>query len=141
MNLTADDLEDFVAWRGKLHAASELSGQERSTAREVAAFLAPTQPGVVVGELGGEGVALVYAGAAPGPTVLVRAELDALPIQEISGVAHRSTSAGKAHLCGHDGHMAMLAGLGRDLGRRAPGAGARCCCSSRPGRSGPEGRR
>ncbi len=116
MSLTADDLEDLAAWRRKLHAAPELSGEERSTAREVAAFLAPTEPDGVVGELGGEGVAVVYAGVAPEPTVLVRAELDALPVNEISDVAHRSTRATKAHLCGRDGYVAML-------GRRRPRRG------------------
>ncbi len=116
MSLTADDLEDLAAWRRKLHAAPELSGEERSTAREVAAFLAPTEPDGVVGELGGEGVAVVYAGVAPGVRALARGELDALPVNEISDVAHRSTRATKAHLCGRDGYVAML-------GRRRPRRG------------------
>jgi amidohydrolase len=53
----------------------------------------------------------------------VRAELDALPIQEISEAPHRSAVPGKAHLCGHDGHMAILAALARGLGRQRPQRG------------------
>ena len=73
--------------------------------------------GVVTG-LGGHGVAAVYEGAEPGPTVLIRAELDGLPIEETSTFAHRSQVRGKGHLCGHDGHMTMVAALGRGLQRR-----------------------
>jgi hypothetical protein len=49
----------------------------------------------------------VFAGAEPGPTVHLRCELDALPIQESNRFAHRSAVNGVAHLCGHDGHMAI----------------------------------
>src|SRR5690606_41957221 len=58
-----------------------------------------------------------------GLTLLFRAELDALPIAEISDVPHRSTIEGKGHMCGHDGHMAILAALGRLFGRQRPASG------------------
>ena len=54
---------------------------------------------------------------------MFRAELDGLPIQEVSEAEHRSAVAGRAHLCGHDGHMATLAGLARGLGRQRPQRG------------------
>src|SRR5690606_22892143 len=73
--------------------------------------------------LGGHGVAFVYDSGRPGATVLFRAELDALPIAEISDIPYRSTVEGKGHMCGHDGHMAILAALGRQFGRRRPAAG------------------
>ena len=56
---------------------------------------------------------------------MFRAELDGLPIEELSDAPHRSMVPGKAHLCGHDGHMATLAALARGLGRERPAARAR----------------
>ena len=119
----AQDLADATAWRRKLHRSPELSGEEAQTAREVCAFLASAQPDRILCDLGGHGVAAVYAGAAPGPTVMFRAELDGLPIEEISDLPYRSTAPGKGHLCGHDGHMATLAVLARGLAQRRPARG------------------
>jgi len=73
--------------------------------------------------LGGHGVAAEFAGHAPGPTLLFRCELDALPIEEKGDLPYRSTRPGKGHLCGHDGHMAILMGLARDLAARRPERG------------------
>ena len=73
--------------------------------------------------LGGHGVAAIYEGREPGPTVMVRCELDALPIEEISESPHRSQAPGKSHACGHDGHMTMVAALSRGLGRQRPQRG------------------
>ena len=118
--LTDHDLAELIQWRRKLHQRPELSGEEEKTAREVCAFLASTTPDKIIAGLGGHGVGVIYEGSDPGPTVLFRSELDALPIEEISDVPHRSTVPGKAHLCGHDGHMATLAALARGLGRQRP---------------------
>ena len=123
MFLTNQDVVELVTWRRALHAMPELSGEEAVTAAAVQRFLAATGPDEVVSGLGGHGVAVVYRGAAPGPTVLLRAELDALPIQELASHDHRSTTPGKGHLCGHDGHMASLAAVGRGLGRQRPARG------------------
>ena len=87
------------------------------------AFLTPTRPDQVITGLGGHGVAAVYEGQAPGPTVLFRSELDALPIFEISDAAYRSEFAGKGYLCGHDGHSTILAGLARLIARKRPARG------------------
>lgn len=120
-----DDTEiaDLTAWRHELHRHPELSGQERETARRVLDMIAPTEPDQIVTGLGGHGVAAVYAGAAPGPTILLRCELDALPIVERGAPPYRSETDGKAHLCGHDGHMAILMGVARWLGRNRPDRG------------------
>jgi metal-dependent amidase/aminoacylase/carboxypeptidase family protein len=85
MFLSNQDVVDLVSWRRKLHSRPEISGEESLTAREVQTFLSSTAPDCVVSGLGGEGVAVVYQGAEPGPTVMFRAELDALPIEELSG--------------------------------------------------------
>ena len=123
MFLTDADLAELAAWRKALHRAPELSGKEADTAREVVRFLGPSGPDRIVEALGGHGLVLVYEGAAPGPTVLVRAELDALPIEEVSTFAHRSARPGRAHLCGHDGHMAILAAVARGLAAERPRRG------------------
>ncbi len=123
MFLTGDDVAELASWRRKLHRAPELSGEEAGTAREVCRFLEPTRPDRLLTGLGGHGVAAVYDGAKPGRTILFRAELDALPIEETSSFAHRSGTPGKAHLCGHDGHMATLAALARGLAAERPKRG------------------
>jgi amidohydrolase len=123
MFLTNQDIVELVAWRRKLHAMPDVSGDEARTADDVRAFVAATAPERIITGLGGHGVAAVYEGVAPGPTLMFRAELDALPIAEAAGPPHRSIVPGKAHLCGHDGHMATLAALARGLGRQRPKRG------------------
>jgi amidohydrolase len=123
MDLTNRDIEDLVAFRRELHRFPELSNEEEETAARVAAFLANTGPDAVLTGLGGHGAAFVYDSGRPGRTILFRAELDGLPIAEISLIPHRSTIAGKGHMCGHDGHMAILAALGRLFGRKRPASG------------------
>lgn len=123
MDLTNQDMEDLVAFRRELHRFPELSNEEEETAKRVVEFLSGTGPSTVLAGLGGHGVAIVYDGSAPGPTVLFRSELDALPIEEISDIPHRSAVPGRSHMCGHDGHTAILAALGRQFGRRPPARG------------------
>ncbi|TKD13448.1 amidohydrolase [Rhodobacter capsulatus] len=121
--LSKSDVIDLTAWRHALHRAPEVSGEEAGTARAVVAELAKSRPDRLLTGLGGHGVAAIWDGPDPGPTVLIRCELDALPILETGTVAHRSQVPGKAHLCGHDGHMAILAGVARGLARQRPKRG------------------
>ena len=100
-----------VALRHDLHRHPDLSGYEAETARRIVDFVQPYNPTQIITGLGGHGVAVVYDFGGDGPTVLIRCELDALPIQEINTFGHRSTRAGVSHKCGHDGHAAILAGL------------------------------
>ena len=123
MFLTNQDVIELTAFRRGLHEQPEISGEEFETARRVEKFLADTSPDWVLSGLGGTGVAVVYDSGRPGPTVMVRSELDALPIEELTDVPHRSRIAGKGHLCGHDGHTAILAALGRGFGRKRPARG------------------
>lgn len=123
MFLTNSDMVDLVDLRHRLHRRPEISGEEGETAATIVEFLKPTQPDRIVTQLGGHGVAAIYEGAEPGPTVMIRAELDALPIEELSTSDHRSEIPGKGHLCGHDGHMTILAGLARGLQRNPPKRG------------------
>lgn len=123
MFLTNQDVIELTEWRRQLHRMPEVSREEAQTAKSVQAFLRATGPDRIIADLGGHGVAAIYEGREPGPTVMVRAELDGLPIEEISDVPHRSATPGKGHLCGHDGHMAILAALARGLGRQRPQRG------------------
>ena len=123
MFLAAQDLTELIAWRRERHSRPELSGQEEKTAQAVQALLHATGADKVVTGLGGHGVLGIYQGNAPGPTIMLRAELDGLPIQETSELAYRSSVPGKAHLCGHDGHMTILAAIARGLGRQRPKRG------------------
>lgn len=115
--LTNADLVELVAFRRDLHRRPELSGEEVETARTIVKVLEPMSPSRVLTGLGGHGVAAVFDSGVEGPTVLFRAELDALPIQELSDVEWISEVPGKGHLCGHDGHMTMLLALGRLIAR------------------------
>lgn len=123
MTLTNRDIAELTEWRRALHRFPEISREEADTAARVVAALAALKPDQILTGLGGHGVAAVFNGRAPGPTVLFRAELDALPIEELSTAPHRSTIPGKGHLCGHDGHMALLQGLGRLIARQRPERG------------------
>jgi amidohydrolase len=123
MSLTNQDLVELAAFRRHLHQQPEVSNEEENTALEVVFFLTPTEPDEVLTGLGGHGVAMVYDSGQPGPTVLLRSELDALPIEELSDLPYRSQVPGKGHMCGHDGHSAILAAVGRQLGRKRPARG------------------
>jgi amidohydrolase len=101
------ELADAVRLRHELHASAELSGSEYQTAASVAAALGePDAPSVA------DTGRLVRIGPAGGPCVAVRAEPDALPVVEQTGVSWASAN-GAMHACGHDVHLAALAALGR----------------------------
>lgn len=121
--LTNADIVELTALRHALHRAPEVSGAEAGTARRIAEALAPLAPDTLITGLGGHGIAAVFTGAEPGPTVMARCELDALPIHELGRQPHTSATPGSGHLCGHDGHMAILTGLARRLSRQRPARG------------------
>lgn len=108
--------------RHALHRHPELSGQEGGTARRILDFFRPLAPDRVLESLGGTGLAFVF-GTGDGPTVLLRCELDALPIHETTDLPYRSRCDGVAHKCGHDGHMAVLAEVGLRLASSRPRRG------------------
>ena len=121
--LSTDDMEKLVAMRHRLHQTPELSGEEKRTAQAIADALMLLKPDDLVTGLGGHGVAAVFDSGRTGPTILFRAELDGLPIPEISDLPHRSQESGKGHMCGHDGHMTILLGLAGLLSRARPTRG------------------
>lgn len=121
--LDGADIDALTAFRHDLHRRPEVSGQEHATADAFATMIAPTAPDRVLRGLGGTGVAAVYRGADPGPTVMIRAELDGLPIVDAAEVPWASEVPGRGHLCGHDGHLTILAAVARLVARRRPARG------------------
>ena len=110
MNTT--DLNTIINLRKELHKKPELSGFEFETAKRIKQFLVQNQPSEIIENLGGTGLAAVYQFSNTGKTIIIRCELDALPIQEVNQFDHQSETKGVSHKCGHDGHMAIISGLG-----------------------------
>lgn len=111
-----------IEWRRDIHAHPELSGQEVRTAKLVADHLRKLGIQVTTG-VGGNGVVGVLTGGRPGKVVALRADMDALPVKEMTGLPFASTvkaiNMGQetfvAHACGHDGHTAILMGAAEVL--------------------------
>jgi amidohydrolase len=115
VDLAADRCRDrLVEIRRDLHMHPELAFEEHRTAGVVAAELARLGIEHRSG-IGGTGVVGVIKGMRPGPVLAIRADMDALPIQEETGLPFASTVPGKMHACGHDLHTATLLGVGTVL--------------------------
>ncbi len=115
INRIADYAEEMTAWRRHLHQHPELSFDCHETAAFVVARLREFGVDEIHEGIATSGVVALIKGGAPGPVIGLRADMDALPIHEESGVAHASTRPGRMHACGHDGHTTMLLGAARYL--------------------------
>lgn len=115
--------QDLLSLRRDLHRAAEISGNEKNTAKMVRECLSRYSPDELVDRIGGHGLAAVYNGKQPGKTVLIRADLDGLPIDETISIEHGSHAPGVSHKCGHDGHMTIVAGLAAVLEQNRPQQG------------------
>src|SRR6516225_3666765 len=118
VNRVADFHGDITAWRHDIHAHPELLYDVNRTAGTVADKLRSFGCDEVVTGIGRTGVVGVIRGAKVGESARViglRADMDALPIEEANDVPYKSTVPGKMHACGHDGHTAMLLGAARYL--------------------------
>jgi hippurate hydrolase len=115
VNRIAEFAEDMKAWRRDIHRHPEIAFEEHRTAEVVAGKLADWGIEVHRG-LAGTGVVGLLEGRKAGARMIgLRADMDALPLQELNGFEHRSAHDGKMHACGHDGHTAMLLGAARYL--------------------------
>lgn len=121
-------LDEVVETRRDLHAHPELGFREHRTAGIVAARLLAL--GIEVHErIAQTGVLGVIRGGRSGKTIMLRADMDALPIKELNDTPYRSQSDGTMHACGHDGHVAMLLGAAQLLmARRAEIPGTVVLC-------------
>ena len=109
----------IIALRRELHKYPEVSNGEYQTTDRIVNFINEYKPDEVI-RLGDKGVLFVFQGAEQGKTVMFRCELDALPIQEISELEYASVNKGISHVCGHDGHMAIVAGLAQKISNDRP---------------------
>ena len=120
---TGTSYSTFRDYRRQLHQQPELSGKESQTALQLQRWLAAYEPNEIIKDLGGAGFCAVFDSRKAGPTLLFRAELDALPIHENCAFAHASEVAGVSHKCGHDGHMAILLALAAKIHAQPPARG------------------
>lgn len=113
----------LTLFRQELHQYPELSGEEKGTAKKIQAYFQSLNFTKIIPHIGGEGTAIIFAGIAEGPTTLIRCELDAVPIAGENKFSYKSKYPGKSHACGHDGHMAILCGVGEALSEAPPKKG------------------
>ena len=115
---SSSELDLLIATRRDLHRHPELGFEERRTAALVADRLRGAGWEVQEGVAETGVVATMDGGAGPGPTLLLRADMDALPIQEEARHEYASTSPGRMHACGHDAHVAIGLAVAERLARR-----------------------
>jgi amidohydrolase len=116
VNRVADLHNEIKEWRRDFHAHPELRYDVHRTAGSVAEKLKSFGCDEVVPGIGRTGVVGVIRGRKPGNKVIgLRADMDALPLEEETGLPYKSTVPGKMHACGHDGHTAMLLGAAKYL--------------------------
>lgn len=111
-------LPEAIELRHRLHRFPETKFEERRTMAAIRDYLSGGAVELLDPLIGTDTVGLL-GGRKPGPTVLLRADIDALPLQESSGKPWSSANPGRAHACGHDGHAAMLLAAARVLGQSA----------------------
>lgn len=135
---------ELIRVRHLLHAHPEVSRQENATSKYIQCYLRKNATPDSIVKLDGAAFAAVYEGVDSGKTIMFRTELDALPIHETNeNLLYRSKRDGVGHKCGHDGHMAIMIGLGKRFATMRPyrgrvvllfqhdeetGTGARACC-------------
>lgn len=113
----------MTEWRWHLHRRPKLGFDLPETAAFVAARLGQAGVDELPEGSASSGLAAVIGGRALGPTIGLRADMDALPIKETSGMDHASEAPGVMHACGHDGHTAMLLGAAHYLAETRDFAG------------------
>ena len=114
--------EEMAAWRHRIHAWPELGFEEEKTSALVAEVLASLGLEVHRG-LGGTGLVAVVDSGRPGLSIGLRADMDALPMDERNDLEYRSQRPGVAHTCGHDGHTSALLGTAKHLAAHPPKSG------------------
>ena len=115
INRIAEFHEEMIAWRRHIHAHPETAFEEHQTSDYVALRLHEFGIDVHRGLAGTGVVGTLKGGRADGPAIGLRADMDALDIEEKNEVEHKSQNPGKMHACGHDGHTAMLLGAAKYL--------------------------
>lgn len=130
--------DDLIARRRDFHRHPELAFQEYRTANIIAGELSELGFEVQTG-VAGTGVIAILEGQLPGPTVMYRADMDALPIREQTELDYQSTNEGVMHACGHDGHMSIALGVARLMAKHRDQIAGRVKFVFQPGEEGAGG--
>ncbi|MEM6596516.1 MAG: amidohydrolase, partial [Pseudomonadota bacterium] len=138
LNRIAAFADEMTDWRRHLHAHPELGLDCHETARFIETRLRSFGVDQIVTGIAESGLVALIEGQRPGPTIGLRADMDALPIAEATGVPYMSSRAHVMHACGHDGHSAMLLGAARYLAETRNFAG-RAALIFQPAEEGPGG--
>ncbi len=123
VNRIGEFADDMKTWRRWIHAHPELKLDCHETAGFVVEKLKAFGVDEIHEGIATSGVVGIIKGQGPGPTIGLRADMDALPMDERTGAAHASTVPGRMHACGHDGHTTMLLGAARYLAETRAFAG------------------
>ena len=115
-------IKDVIKLRHLLHQNPEVSNNEYKTSETIIDYFKQFEPDKII-RLSKTGIAFIFEGKESGKTTMFRAELDALPINETSNRSYSSNKHNIAHSCGHDGHMAILAGLAEKVAKNRPQKG------------------
>jgi len=116
------DIKKIIDFRQKLNRTAELSGKEFKTIEEIENLMKRFVPDKTL-ILEETGRAYIFDSENAGPTIVFRAELDAIPIDETSNQKSSSITKGVSHRCGHDGHMAILVALAEIVSKKRPQIG------------------
>jgi amidohydrolase len=133
--------EALVTMRRHLHANPELSLREFGTAAYILEQLQALPLDTIRVDVGQTGILATLSGEQPGPVTLLRADMDALPLDEISVMPYRSRNPGVMHACGHDGHVSILLGVAQTLCRRRAALAGTIVFCFQPGEEGSAGNR
>ncbi|MFA9232126.1 MAG: M20 aminoacylase family protein [Microgenomates group bacterium] len=115
LNRIAAYAEEMKGWRRHLHANPELAFDCHNTSAYIVERLHEIGVDEIHAGIAKTGIVAIINGGAEGPTIGLRADMDALPILEMTGAEYASTIKGKMHACGHDGHVTMLLGAAKYL--------------------------
>jgi len=115
LNRIASYAEDMKGWRRHLHQYPELAFDCHQTAAWIVARLREIGVDEIHAGIATTGIVALIKGQAAGPVIGLRADMDALPIEELTGAPYASKVPGKMHACGHDGHVTMLLGAAKYL--------------------------
>ncbi|HEY6326351.1 MAG TPA: M20 family metallopeptidase [Candidatus Cybelea sp.] len=129
-------IDELVRYRRHFHAHPELSLEEHETAAFIERELRGFGFDAIRSGVGKTGVLATLPGGRPGPVTLLRADMDALPVEELNDVSYRSCNAGVMHACGHDAHMAILLSAARALRDRKDEVSGTLVFCFQPGEEG-----
>lgn len=121
--LSDASLDALKAFRRELHQYPFVSDEEAPTVERLVAFLQPRIAPKIRVFMNGTAALVAYDSGQPGPGVLLRGDTDALPIPEVNTFAHASKRPGYGHMCGHDGHTAILCAVAEHLNAHPPKQG------------------